>query len=213
VVFPSAIHIESTQTALSVPVQVGAQDFHSVDKLGAFTGTLVVPQIVDFGLTWVLAGHSERRSVFGDDDATVAEKTRIALANGLKVVLCIGETLEEREAGKCVEVTVRQLETVAAAVPASAWAENIVVAYEPIWAIGTGKVASAEQAQEVHKEIRDWMASKIGADAAAACRIVYGGSVKAANSAGLAVQPDIDGFLVGGASLQAQFVDIIRSLE
>lgn len=211
--FPSAIHIESTKSGLGVPVSVGVQNIHLSEKLGAFTGELVVPQVVDFGLKWVLVGHSERRAIFGESDDASGEKARLALAAGLSVVLCIGESLEEREAGHCRQVTVRQLEAVAAVVPAESWGKNIVIAYEPVWAIGTGKTASAEQAQDAHHDIRTWLASKVGDGAAAACRIVYGGSVKAANSAGLAAQPDIDGFLVGGASLKPEFVDIIRSLE
>jgi triosephosphate isomerase (TIM) len=213
VVFPSALHVLGAKESLKCGVEVGVQNFHSASGLGAFTGELVVPQIVDAGLRWVLTGHSERRQVFGETDRIVADKTKAALEGGLNVVLCVGETLEDREAGAFVKVVIDQLEVVAASIPPSVWADRMVIAYEPVWAIGTGKTASVEQAQAMHAEIRSWLASKVGSDAANQCRIVYGGSVKSSNSAGLAAQSDIDGFLVGGASLKTEFLDIIRSTE
>lgn len=213
VIFPSAMHLESTKDALKVDAKIGVQNIHSADKLGAFTGELVVPQVQDMGLEWVMVGHSERRHVFGEGDELVAEKARVALAAGLKVVVCVGEKLDEREAGHCRAVVVRQLDAVAAVVPAESWATSVVIAYEPVWAIGTGKVASAEQAQEAHKDIREWLEAKIGAAASSACRVVYGGSVKPGNCSGLGAQPDIDGFLVGGAALKPEFVDIIRGAQ
>jgi triosephosphate isomerase len=160
----------------------------------------------------VLVGHSERRSIWGESDAQSAAKTAVALEAGLNVVLCAGETLTEREAGRTDEVVSRQLAAVAAAVPAELWAGRIVVAYEPVWAIGTGKVASVEQAQEAHAAIRRWLAASVSPAAAAGTRVIYGGSVTAANCGALATQADIDGFLVGGASLKPEFLDIIRAV-
>lgn len=180
---------------------------------GAFTGEIVVPQVVDEGLSWVLVGHSERRHVFHEDEKLVAEKARIALGADLNIALCIGETLEEREAGKTLEVVTRQVEAVAAVVKPEAWVRSIIVAYEPVWAIGTGKVCPADQAQETHAHIRTWLASRLGAEAAAAVRIVYGGSVTGSNCKSFGGCPDIDGFLVGGASLKPEFIDIIRSAD
>lgn len=135
----------------------------------------------------------------------------MSLEAGLKVIFCVGETLAEREAGKTDEVVHRQIQALATAVPAGPAWESIVIAYEPVWAIGTGKVATTEQAQEAHKSIREFLAAKLSAEVAANTRILYGGSVNAANSAGLSAQPDIDGFLVGGASLKPEFADIIRN--
>jgi triosephosphate isomerase len=136
-------------------------------------------------------------------------RAQTAIEADISVVLCIGETLAEREAGHTMDVLYRQLAAVAAAVGEPAWAK-VVIAYEPVWAIGTGKVATAEQAQEAHAAIRGWLAANVSAAVAGATRIIYGGSVSAANSAGLIAQADIDGFLVGGASLKPEFVDIIR---
>ncbi len=165
----------------------------------------------DFGIPWVLVGHSERRSLWGETDAAVGMKTKITIEGGLKAIVCLGETLTQREAGETLSVVFRQLQAVADVIPAEAWA-SLVVAYEPVWAIGTGKVASKEQAQEVHAALRKWIASTVSAEVAAAVRIVYGGSVTAANSVSLITELDIDGFLVGGASLKPEFADIIKSV-
>ncbi len=178
--------------------------------LGAYTGHVTADVVNDFGLGWVLTGHSEMRSIFGETDAATAQKTRAALDVGASAIVCIGESLAEREAGATLEVCVRQLGAVAAALKPEDWA-RVVVAYEPVWAIGTGKVATKEQAQEVHAALRGWVAGAAGAEVAAALRIVYGGSVNAANCKALITEPDIDGFLVGGASLKPEFADIIKS--
>ena len=164
----------------------------------------------DFGLKWVLTGHSERRSLFGETDAATAAKTKLAVDAGCSAILCIGESLAEREAGETLAVCFRQLAAAAAALAAADW-ERVVVAYEPVWAIGTGKVATKEQAQEVHAALRGWVAEHVGAPAADALRIVYGGSVNDANCVALIWEKDIDGFLVGGASLKPEFVDIIKA--
>ena len=175
---------------------------------GAFTGEVSVTMLKDAGIPWVILGHSERRTLFHESDANVAEKTAAALAENLSVILCIGETLEQREANETVNVVVRQLDAVADHV--KDWSK-IVVAYEPVWAIGTGKVATSEQAQEVHAAIRKWATEKLGKDTADQLRIIYGGSVAAKNRKELAQRPDIDGFLVGGASLKPEFVDIVNA--
>jgi len=163
------------------------------------------------GLKWVLTGHSERRSIFGEADGATAAKTRLALDAGASAIVCIGESLSEREAGATLPVCFRQLQAVVDALEPALWA-RVVVAYEPVWAIGTGKVATKEQAQEVHAALRAWLAEKVSADVAAATRIVYGGSVSAANCAALIAEKDIDGFLVGGAALKPEFVQIINSV-
>lgn len=164
----------------------------------------------DVGADWVIIGHSERRTIFGESDELVAEKTAFALAEGLKVIACIGETLQEREAGKTEEVVFRQMKAIAAQV--KDWT-NVVVAYEPVWAIGTGKVATPQQAQDVHAALRKWLVDNVSADVSASLRIQYGGSVTAANCKELGSQPDIDGFLVGGASLKPEFVQIVNATQ
>jgi len=162
--------------------------------------------LADEDIPWVILGHSERRTIFREIDDEVGEKTQAALSNGIKVILCVGETLEEREAGKTLEIVERQLNAVAK--KEIDWS-NIVIAYEPVWAIGTGKVATPEQAEEVHADIRKWLASAISEEAAKKTRIIYGGSVNGKNCTDLAAKPNIDGFLVGGASLKPEFLDII----
>ncbi len=191
-------------------VAVGAQDLHPAPK-GAFTSAVSASMLTSVGAQWVLVGHSERRQVFGDNDAAVAEKLRVALNAGLRPVLCIGETLQEREAGRTFEVLARQLDTALQQLTAPALA-SLVLADEPVWAIGTGKVATPAQAQEAHAYIRQHVAGSHGQAFASAVRIQYGGSVKGDNAAGLLQQPDIDGALVGGASLDAEdFAAICRA--
>lgn len=176
---------------------------------GACTGEISAGMLVDAGCTAVIVGHSERRSRYGDDDEVVAEKFGRALAAGLVPVLCVGETLAEREAGQTDAVVLQQLRAVIDAHGVSALAAA-VLAYEPVWAIGTGRTATSEQAQQVHRLLRDAVAKR-DAGVAASLRIIYGGSVKAANAGALFAMPDIDGALVGGASLDAEeFVAIAR---
>lgn len=177
---------------------------------GACTGEVSAGMLSDIAAHAVIIGHSERRSRYGDTDAVVAEKFAKAQLAGLVPVLCVGETLEEREAGKTEAVVLSQLAAVADAHGAKAL-ENAVLAYEPVWAIGTGRTASPEQAQQVHAVLRAAVAKR-DADVAQGLRILYGGSVKAANAAALFAMPDIDGALVGGASLDAEeFVAIARA--
>ena len=183
------------------PVAVAAQNMH-VEKEGAFTGEVSAPMLVDAGVTHVILGHSERRQYFAETDDGVAKKTKAALTAGLLPISCVGETLAEREAGRTMEVVGRQMDAILAAVTADE-ARKVVIAYEPVWAIGTGKVATPEQAQEVHAFIRSRIAAKHGQPVADVLRILYGGSVKPDNVKGLMALPDVDGALVGGASLMA----------
>ena len=163
----------------------------------------------DAGVPWVILGHSERRHVFGESDQVVAEKVKVALDNDLNVMACIGEKLNEREAGQTQAVNERQLAAILHTVKAD-WSK-IVIAYEPVWAIGTGKTASPEQAQEVHDQLRSWLKKNVSAEAAAQTRILYGGSVTEKNAAELISKQDVDGFLVGGASLKEGFADIVKA--
>lgn len=188
-------------------IEVAAQNvFDKPD--GAFTGEISVAQLKDSNITWTILGHSERRTVIKESDDFVANKTKAALDGGLGVILCCGETLEQRDANKTMDVVLAQLGAVSKVI--KDWSK-IVVAYEPVWAIGTGKVATTEQAQEVHKGIREWMGKELSKDAAEKTRIIYGGSVSEKNCKELAKEKDIDGFLVGGASLKPAFVDIINA--
>jgi triosephosphate isomerase len=213
VLCPPALYVETVGAVLAGPksnVGLGAQNMH--DKAsGAFTGEVAPPMLVDLGCQYVILGHSERRTLFGETDAAVNVKTKAALAAGLVPIVCVGETLEEREAGKTAAVVTGQVQGSLAGLSA-ADLEKVVVAYEPVWAIGTGKVATPEQAQEVHALIRRLLAGLSSPEVAARVRIQYGGSVKPDNAADLARQPDIDGALVGGASLKADdFLGIAKA--
>ena len=181
-------------------IVLGAQDLCAEDN-GAFTGEVSGPMLRDFDCRYVIVGHSERRALYGESDALVARKFMAAQKTGLTPILCVGETLTERETGSTPQVVSRQLKAVLDAAGIGAF-HGAVVAYEPVWAIGTGRTAKAGQAQEVHALIRDMLAAE-DAKIANAVRILYGGSVKAANAAELFHMPDIDGGLVGGASLDA----------
>jgi len=207
VVAPPSLYLIPARQQLRAGIEVAAQNIYDKPS-GAFTGEISAEQLKDSGITWTLIGHSERRVILQEDDAFVASKTKAALDAGINVILCCGESLEQREAGKTIEVVTGQLKAVAEKV--KDWSK-IVIAYEPIWAIGTGKVATTEQAQEVHKAIREWLAKEVSSEAAEKTRILYGGSVSEKNCNELAKQPDIDGFLVGGASLKPAFVDIINA--
>lgn len=183
-------------------VRLGAQDF-SEKPDGAMTGCVSLGMLKDCGVTSVLAGHSERRHIIGEDDALINAKTRAALEAGMQVVLCIGEQLEEREAGKTDGVNERQLRAGLNGVSKGELG-NVVIAYEPVWAIGTGKTATPDDAQDAHAKIRGVLAAMYDQDAAVQMRILYGGSMKPSNAAELLAMPDIDGGLIGGASLKAE---------
>jgi triosephosphate isomerase len=186
--------------AAGSPVAVAAQNMH-FEREGAFTGEVSPLMLKDLGVTHVVLGHSERRQHFAETDAGVARKTKLALELGLVPISCVGETLAEREAGRTMEVVGRQLDAILGVLSADE-AKRLVIAYEPVWAIGTGKVATPEQAQEVHAFIRARVAAKHGKPVADVLRVLYGGSVKPDNVKGLMALPDVDGALVGGASLK-----------
>ncbi|PHH76610.1 hypothetical protein CDD82_3913 [Ophiocordyceps australis] len=205
VVAPPALYLLLVRGELRSGIEVASQNVFDKPN-GAFTGEISVSQLIDSNITWTILGHSERRTLLCESDKVVAVKTKYATTNGLGVIWCCGESLEEREAGKTIEVVSRQLSALKAEDPD--WSK-VVIAYEPIWAIGTGKVATTEQAQEVHKSIRHWLKS-VSPKIADETRILYGGSVNEKNCRELGKQPDIDGFLVGGASLKPAFVDIIN---
>ena len=164
----------------------------------------------DFGLNWVILGHSERRHVFGESDEVVADKVKVALENDLSVMACIGEKLDERESGQTDAVNARQLNAIREKV--DDWSK-IVIAYEPVWAIGTGVTATSDQAQQAHDVVRGWLRSNVSAEAAEQTRILYGGSVTDKNAEELISMPDVDGFLVGGASLKDAFIDIVGACD
>jgi len=210
IVAPSytALHI-ATRLTKDTGIQVAAQDVHWEDK-GAFTSAVSPIQAKDAGATITLIGHSERRSVFGDTDEILNKKVAAAFRHGLKVIFCVGETLQEREAGQTLTVIEKQLANGLSGFTEAQLA-GIIIAYEPVWAIGTGKTATPEQAQEVHSAIRAYLAKTYSEDFAQATRILYGGSVKDSNVDEIMAQPDVDGALVGGQSLIAEkFARIIN---
>ncbi len=191
------------------PVAWGAQNLSEIAS-GAFTGEISASMLNDFHCKYAIVGHSERRSLYGEDDALVAAKYEVARAAGMKPILCVGETLDEREAGITMEVVNRQLDAVIEKSGIESLADG-VIAYEPVWAIGTGKTATPEMAQEVHAAIRSKLAEN-NAEVAAKVQILYGGSMNAANAAELLAMEDIDGGLIGGASLKSEdFLTIARA--
>jgi triosephosphate isomerase len=191
-------------------VQLGAQNAYFAAP-GAFTGEIALDMLLDVGCQWVILGHSERRQFFGDTDAEVNKKVTAAISKNLGVILCVGELLAERQSGKTEAVLETQLTGAFAGVEAGSL-NKLVLAYEPVWAIGTGVTASPDQAEAAHKFIRSWLATRYNSQVADGMRIQYGGSVKPDNAAELLSQPNVDGALVGGASLKAdQFLPIIRA--
>jgi triosephosphate isomerase len=201
----------ASQRLVGTPVRLGAQDVH-FESEGAFTGAISTSMLRSVGCTHVIVGHSERRTLFGENDEVVRRKTMAVIASAMTPIVCVGETLEERDAGRVEEVVGRQVDAALREVAGVDGALPVVVAYEPVWAIGTGRTASPEQAQEVHAFIRGRVAAMHGDAPAAALRILYGGSVNAANAAELFSRPDIDGGLIGGASLKSDsFLTIVRA--
>ena len=209
VLFPSFPLLHTVAAGLvESPVACGGQDLHTEEK-GAHTGDVSGPQLVDAGCRWVLCGHSERRSNHGESDELVGEKALTANRFGLYPMICLGETLDERRSGRTFEVLERQLNAALQGRP-----EPFALAYEPVWAIGTGETATPEIAQEAHKFLRELLADLLGDEVARVKRIVYGGSANPQNAGSLIAEPDIDGFLVGGASLDPEkFLAIIRSCD
>ncbi|CDW90416.1 triosephosphate isomerase [Stylonychia lemnae] len=209
VVAPASVHLTSVKSLLTPLISVAAQNCGAQGN-GAFTGEVSADILVDLGLQWVILGHSERRSLYNESSEVVAKKTKYALSKGLNVILCIGEKLDEREAGTTNDVLKAQLDACKDSI--ENWGK-VVVAYEPVWAIGTGKVASPEQAQETQAYVRSWLRDSVSEEVANNTRIIYGGSVTETNCAELIQQQDVDGFLVGGASLKPGFADIIKAVS
>jgi len=207
VVSPPTCYLDYVRQHLAFGIGVAAQNCYKAEK-GAFTGDISPAMIKDLGCEWAILGHSERRHVFGESDQLIGEKVAHALSAGLKLIPCIGEKIEEREAGQTEAVVFRQMQAIKDNV--SDWS-RVVIAYEPVWAIGTGKVATPDQAQEIHASLRKWLADNVSAEVAAATRILYGGSVTAGSCRELGAKPDIDGFLVGGAALKPDFNAIINA--
>ena len=205
-VFPPFPYLSLVRDLLPEGMALGAQNAHEAEE-GAFTGEVSCAMARDAGCAYVLVGHSERRHVFGETDLRLAAKVLAAFRHGLRPVLCVGEKLDEREAGRTLDLVRGQLGAALAGAPTS----GFDIAYEPVWAIGTGKTATTAQAQEVHAAIRKLLGEMFGASTAAAVRVQYGGSVKPDNAAELMAQPDVDGALVGGASLKApDFSQIVK---
>ncbi|EGF79092.1 hypothetical protein BATDEDRAFT_90075 [Batrachochytrium dendrobatidis JAM81] len=210
VVAPPAPYLALARSKLNPSIAVAAQNA-SQEKSGAFTGEVSIDMLHDLSIDWVILGHSERRELYNESDDLVGRKVAFAVQNNQNVIACVGEKLEHREAGKTTEVVFRQLSAICKHLTKESWSK-IVIAYEPVWAIGTGKVATPQQAQEVHEQIRHWLLEHVSSAVAETTRIIYGGSVNAKNSGTLQSEKDIDGFLVGGASLKAEdFVSICQS--
>jgi triosephosphate isomerase (TIM) len=211
-VHPPFTDIRSIQTLLQsedIPISLGAQHCHWEDK-GAFTGEVSPSMLAKLDVVYVIAGHSERRELFGETDEMVNTKTVAILKSGMTPIVCVGETLDERDAGRTAEKVAGQVRAALAGLSGEQ-VGGLVIAYEPIWAIGTGRTATPDDAQETCALVRSTVSEVAGADAAAAVRIQYGGSVKPGNAAELMAQPDIDGALVGGASLDADdFARIVQ---
>ncbi|RKY24202.1 MAG: triose-phosphate isomerase [Planctomycetota bacterium] len=211
-VIPPFVYLQAVASALSASsIAVGAQDIY-IEPKGAFTGEISAAMLKDVGCSYALCGHSERRHVIGETDEMVNKKVKAALAGGLLPILCVGELREERESDKTAEVVTRQLKNGLADL-GDEKVSAITIAYEPVWAIGTGLTATPQQAQEVHSLIRELISRIYDSRLADALRIQYGGSAKPDNAAELMAQPDIDGLLVGGASLKADdFLEIIKTV-
>lgn len=207
---PPAVYLAAIADAVAgTPVGLGSQNLYAAAD-GAYTGEVNAAMLADVGCGYVILGHSERRAILGETDAMISEKLHAALAGNLIPIVCVGETLDDREAGNTEKVVETQLRGSLAGLD-DARAAGVVIAYEPVWAIGTGKTASPEQAEEVHAFIRKLLGELFGSDVAGQMRIQYGGSVKPGNAKELLGQPNIDGALVGGASLKAEdFLGIIH---
>ena len=211
IVAPPFTHLCCVNKALSGSrVELSAQNCADHVK-GAYTGEVSADMLTAVGCKWVILGHSERRQYYGETDEKLVVKTKLALEAGLGVILCVGENLEEREAGKHFDVCASQIKNVLYNF-SSEDMKNVIVAYEPVWAIGTGKTATAEQAEEIHAFIRKTLAEKFGSEVAEDVTILYGGSCKPSNAKELFAQPDIDGGLIGGAALKAaDFIEIAKA--
>ena len=210
---PTSVHLaQAVQATAGSRVAVAAQNMHQAQS-GAFTGEISASMLIGVGVEHVILGHSERRAYFGENDALLAEKVQAALDSDLQVIFCFGEELSDRQKNTHFDVVESQLRNALFDLPSSAWS-SIVLAYEPVWAIGTGETASPEQAQEMHAFIRQLLDKQYGADCAQSVSILYGGSVKPANAAEIFAKPDVDGGLIGGASLNAlDFAAIVNGFK
>ena len=213
IVAPTYVNLVSVNEVVAGSVvEVAAQNMHQA-KSGAYTGEISAEMLTSIGLKSVILGHSERREYFGETDALLAEKVNAALANGLEVIFCFGEVLEDRKSGNHFAVVESQISNAIFHLEAASW-KNIVLAYEPVWAIGTGETATAEQAQEMHAFIRKIVADKYDAALAQEVSILYGGSCKPGNAKEIFSKEDVDGGLIGGAALQAaDFIAIIEAIQ
>lgn len=205
---PAILIPEMIKAAEGTNIKIGAENVHWA-KSGAYTGEISADMLKEYGVKYVIIGHSERRQYFGETDETVNKRTLAALENELTPIVCVGETLEEREGNKTEKVLARQLETGLNGIEDIT---KVVIAYEPVWAIGTGKTATPEQAEDMHAHIRATIAAKYGEEVAANTSILYGGSCKPSNAAELFAKPDIDGGLIGGAALKCEdFMGIVNA--
>ena len=204
---PAIMLSDLVKAAEGSNIKIAAQNMYNKDS-GAFTGEISPVMLKAIGVNHVILGHSERREYFGETDAFINEKVKAALAHGITPILCVGEKLEERESGKTLEVNSRQVKGGMASLTEDE-AKKVIIAYEPVWAIGTGKTATPEMAQETHNAIREVVREMFGSEVADGTIIQYGGSMNAANAAELMAQPDIDGGLVGGASLDAKTFAVV----
>lgn len=205
---PTALHMSAAKSSLADRFEICSQNVSRTGN-GAFTGEISVEMLKDAGYSWTLVGHSERRQNYGETDSIVADKVEVCMKGGMNVVVCVGELLDERKNGKMSDVLTRQMDAFISRV--TDWS-RVVIAYEPVWAIGTGVVATPEQAQEAHDILREMLKEKVDEKTAESIRIVYGGSVNEKNCKALAEMQDIDGFLVGGASLKPEFCEIIKAV-
>lgn len=211
-VAPTSVNLAASVRMLeSSAIESVAQNMHFAES-GAYTGEISADMLLSIGVSTVILGHSERRAYFGETDELLADKVKTALDKSMRVIFCFGEELEERQSGSHFEVVKRQLKNALFMLPAEAWSQ-IILAYEPVWAIGTGETASPEQAQEMHAFIRETIAKVYDASLADSVTILYGGSVKPGNAKDIFSKPDVDGGLIGGASLVADdFIDIIKAI-
>ena len=212
-VAPPSLYLDLLKRELNSSIHLAAQNVSSTGH-GAYTGEINAEQLADFGIEWTLVGHSERRQLYGATDEVVKKQINQCVQHKLHVIACIGETEDERKANRTFAVLDTQLAAIHAALPdPHSFTRHITIAYEPVWAIGTGQTATAQQAQEVHSHIRQWLSQHVGPEAAHTVRLIYGGSVTSKNAVELIQQVDVDGFLVGGASLKEEFADIIKSTQ
>lgn len=209
IVAPMSLHIPFVQSILRPEIKIASQN-SSITGPGAYTGEIAPEHYSDFGVKWAIIGHSERRNFYNESDQIVSGKIKRCLHSDMQVIACIGENLKEREGNLMSEVITRQLSAIKGAI--EDW-RKVVIAYEPVWAIGTGVSASPDQAQDVHKLIRAWLSQNVSELAGNTVRIIYGGSVTENNAKDLIHQQDIDGFLVGGASLKPGFISIVESCQ